>query len=90
LHEIATRGVWPCLTIVIDLPVEAGLERVRQYRDSDRMELETVAFHERVRAGFLELARREPARVRVVDGARPVEAVAADIRALVEPLLEAS
>jgi dTMP kinase len=90
LHEIATRGVWPQLTIIIDLPVEEGLRRVRQYRDSDRMELEAVAFHERVRDGFLALSRREPDRVRIVNGAQSIEAVAADIRALVDPLLEAS
>jgi dTMP kinase len=89
LHEIATRGVWPQLTIVIDLPVEEGLRRVRKYRESDRIERETVAFHERVREGFLELSRLEPDRVRVVDGAQPVDAVAADIRALTDPLLEA-
>lgn len=88
LHEIATRGVWPRLTIVIDVPVEEGLQRATRDGASDRIEREMPAFHERVRAGYLRLAEREPERVRVVDGTRSIDAVAADIRALVDDLLE--
>jgi len=88
LHRIATRGVWPPLTIVIDVPSEEGLRRAMRVRASDRIEQETLAFHERVREAFLRLAEREPGRVRVVNGLRPVDKVAADIRALVDALLE--
>lgn len=45
----------------------------------DRMERETLAFHERVRAGFLDLARREPERFRVFDAGRPEDAIAEDV-----------
>jgi dTMP kinase len=84
LHALATRGAWPDLTIVLDLPVEVGLKRAGHGNELDRIELEPLAFHQRVREGFLEIARNEPTRVHVVDGAQSVEAVAAAIRELVE------
>jgi len=90
LHQFATRGVWPALTIVIDLPVDEGLKRAGLNGTHDRIEKETLAFHERVRAAFLRLAEEQPDRVRVVDGARSVEAVAAEVRALVDAVLEGS
>ncbi len=87
LHRIATRGTWPNLTIVIDLPAEEGLGRSCGARRRDRIEREPLEFHQRVREGFLELARREPERVKVVDGMPPVDDVAAAISKLVEVLL---
>jgi dTMP kinase len=90
LHAIATRGVWPRLTIVIDVPVEIGLKRAGRRSASDRIEQEPVEFHERVRAEFLRLAEREPARVKVVNGALAEEVVADAIARLVDASLEAS
>ncbi len=87
LHEIATCGVWPALTILIDLFPEEGLRR-SSGGVLDRIEKETLAFHERVRVEFLRLAEREPERIRVVDGSRSIEAIAAEIRALVDAVLE--
>lgn len=84
LHALATRGTWPDLTIVVDLPVEDGLRRAGHGNALDRIELEPLEFHQRVREGFLEIARKEPARVHVVDGTQSVEAVAAAIRDLIE------
>jgi len=88
LNRLATDGLVPDLTILIDLPVAAGLQRAAARRSADRLEQEDPAFHERVRDAFLEIARNEPARVRVVDGAGPVDTVAAGIRAIIAPLLE--
>jgi dTMP kinase len=87
LHRIATDGTWPNLTFLIDLDPREGLARTASRR-RDRMEREALAFHERVRQGFLDIAAAEPGRVRVVDGARDADAVAADIRALADGLLE--
>jgi dTMP kinase len=56
LDGISTGGLKPDLTIILDLPVEAGRERNVSAGKSDRLELESAAFHERVRAGFDELA----------------------------------
>ncbi len=89
LHAIATRGTWPDLTIVLDLPVEEGLKRAGRGAKLDRIEREPLDFHRRVREGFLRIARDEPERVRVVNGNQPVDEVAAAVWALVEPRLGA-
>ncbi|HOZ47272.1 MAG TPA: dTMP kinase [Candidatus Hydrogenedentes bacterium] len=86
LHEMATRGVWPDRTIVIDVPAEEGLRRATQY-GSDRLEREHIDFHRRVREGFLTLAREDPHRVRIVDGMQSVDAVADAIRPLLDEIL---
>ncbi len=87
LHAIATRGTWPELTIVVDVPVEEGLARAAHGNELDRIEREPLEFHQRVREGFLAIARSEPERVHVIDGTQPVDAVAAAIRDLVKGLL---
>ena len=87
LHEVATEGVWPDLTVVIDVPAEVGLARVTQGGPFDRLEREGLSFHQRVRTGFLRLAEEEPERVKVVDGTRSIDEVAGAIRALVDALL---
>ncbi|MFC2075254.1 dTMP kinase [Bdellovibrionota bacterium] len=63
---LATGGVKPDLTFVLDMPVEIGRERASR-RGVDRMEQEEVEFHEKVRGAFLEIAKEEPERVIVVD-----------------------
>ena len=87
VHAIATRGTWPDLTVVIDVPVEVGFARIAGRQRRDRLEQESVAFHERVREGFLRCAARDPGRVKVVEGQEPVEEVAAEIRSHVDALL---
>ena len=79
-------GLAPDCTLLLDLPVSVGLSRARGRAagDADRFEVETQAFFERVRAGYLELARREPERFHVIDAAAPLEAV----EGLVEGILE--
>ncbi|MBN2311359.1 MAG: dTMP kinase [Candidatus Hydrogenedentes bacterium] len=88
LHRLATRGVWPDLTIVIDLPVAQGLARAAQVHEPDRLEREPLAFHERVRQGFLQIAQREPGRVKVVDGSASIPDVAEAIQHLVDGFLD--
>lgn len=87
LNQFATGGLAPDLTIIIDLPVAAGLKRAAGREAADRLEQEDTAFHERVRAAFLEIARNEPGRVHVVDGAGTPETVAAQIARRVDALL---
>lgn len=89
LHMLATGGLVPDLTIVIDVPVLDGLARAARDHERDRIELESVAFHERVRAGFLELAERYPGRIKVVDGRGSREQVAEEIAALADAAFEA-
>jgi dTMP kinase len=83
LNYIAVGTVHPDLTLLLDLPVEAALARMaaragRAGAASDRFEAETVAFHERVRRTYLELAAEEPGRIAVIDAGRPEDAVFED------------
>lgn len=87
LHTLATSGLMPDLTLVLDLPAEEGLRRAARARGKDRMEREPLDFHRRVREAFLDLARREPGRIKVVDGTRSRDSVEHDIRHHVEDLL---
>lgn len=83
LERIAVNGMMPDLTILIDLPAEAGLARARGRGSNenasaapDRFEKEEVSVHESRRLAFLDLARAEPERFRVVDGSRPSAEIA--------------
>jgi dTMP kinase len=84
LARLATGGLRPDLTLFFDVPVAEGLARIRRRGALDRLEAEDLAFHERVRAGYGELMRAEPARWVVVDGRGDEDAVAARVLAAVE------
>ncbi|WP_448003698.1 dTMP kinase [Agromyces bauzanensis] len=81
VSEWATEGLRPDLTILVDLDAEAARARLDQARTRyDRLEAEASDFHDRVRTAYLDLAAAEPARFLVVDGALPVDDIAAAIR----------
>jgi dTMP kinase len=89
LQHFATYGLLPDLTIVIDVPVDVGLGRKRPGEWNRFEDTQGVAFFERVRAAYLQLAADEPQRFRVVDGAGSVEDTDVKIRDVVEPLIDA-
>lgn len=68
-NNAATQGLKPDLTVLLDMPVEEGLARKR-FKRQDRFEQEDIAFHKRVRAGYLTLAANDPERWLVVDAAQ--------------------
>jgi len=72
----ATESLFPTLTIVIDLPAEIGIGRLK---NPDRLEAEPLAFHERVRQEFLQIARVDPERYLVVDGTQSIDAIHKEI-----------
>ena len=76
LNRLATGGLTPDLTIVVDVSVREGLRRVSRRGRANRLDRESRSFHEKVRRGYLALARREPGRVRIVDGAGTPQSVA--------------
>jgi dTMP kinase len=84
--RVATGGLMPDLTIVLDMPATSAAARID--RQLDRMEQQGAAFHARVREGFLAEAARRPGRNVVIDAARPVDQVQADIRAAARKFLE--
>jgi dTMP kinase len=77
LQRFAIGDLQPDLTVLIDLPVEVGLTRKHGGEITRFEEREDVAFHRRVRDGFLALAAAEPARFEIVDGTGTVEGIAA-------------
>jgi dTMP kinase len=77
----------PDLTVLLDLPPETGLARARGRAAADRLESESLEFHQRVRDTFRTLAAAEPGRYLVLDATRGVEELAADVRARVGALL---
>jgi dTMP kinase len=78
LQSDATGGLSPDLTLLLDLPVEAGLARIPR-NAKDRLDRETIAFHQRVYAGYREMAAREADRWRLVDASRDPDEVASRI-----------
>jgi dTMP kinase len=78
LQAETTGGLAPDLTLLLDLPVEAGLARIPRGA-KDRLDRETIAFHQRVYAGYREMAAQEPHRWRQVDASRDPDEVASRI-----------
>ena len=78
----------PDLTLLMDVPVRMGLERARRRSAPDRFELQSIAFFERVREGYLSLARDNPRRFRVIDASRTLEEVSGQISAEIDAYLD--
>lgn len=87
LNKLATAGLRPDLTILVDVPVEVGRRRKDGSR-LDRLERERVEFHQRVRDGYLKLARRAPKRISIVDGTRPADELQLEVRRLADEVLK--
>ncbi len=88
LHRLVVGDFAPDLTLILDLPVELGLTRAARRRGgATRYERMGREFHERLRRGFLDIARREPRRCIVIDASGDVEATARKVRAAVNARL---
>ncbi len=87
LNKIATKGVSPHLTLVLDIPVSQGLKRARKLQEDgkkgDRLEREGLSFHTRVREGYLAIAQKEPKRVRIISAEGSVEGVHSKIWSMI-------
>jgi dTMP kinase len=95
LHQRLFDDLKPDVTLLLDLSPQQGLERAWQQLntgqrsgDESRFEAETLAFHEKVRAGYLELARLEPDRFRIIDATQTQDQVFAAISKVVSSLLK--
>lgn len=87
LDRIATGGFRPDITILFDLDAEEGLRRNRGINKVDRLELEDIEFHRRVREGYLKIAEDEPGRVKVVDASASPEEVCEEVWKIVRERL---
>lgn len=86
INSTAAQGLVPDLTILLDLTVKAGLAR-KQGKRQDRFEKQDIAFHQRIRQGYLKLAAEEPQRWLLIDASRDKEEIAAIIWQEVSRLL---
>jgi len=89
--RLATGGLMPDITLVFDLPVQAGTLRTRrrahQTQEADRLDAEGAAFHELVREAYLQLAAAEPQRVQVIDASGSIDETYARMMEIVLPFL---
>ncbi|MDL2306807.1 dTMP kinase [Desulfovibrio sp. OttesenSCG-928-C06] len=91
LNDVAVGGLWPELTLVLDLDVETGLERARSRNQQlgieekeGRFEAESLAFHTKVREGYRSWAKLHPGRVRIVDASGTPDEVFARVCVMLE------
>lgn len=87
INKYALQGIMPDLTFHLDLPASAGIARKKNQAELDRMELQTLEFHNKVAEGYRELARRNPDRIISMDAALPKEEICAMIIEKVSALL---
>jgi len=87
INEFAIGDCRPDLTLVIDLDPRVGLERARGRELFDRMENQSLDFYDRVRQGYLALARQEPARIKILDGSQSLAAIEQQIWELLRHVL---
>lgn len=87
VNLVATSGLEPDLTILLDLDTRTGLERAKS-KGIDRMESKDLAYHERVRSGYLELSGKYPGRIKVVKVADEVDKTQALVRQEVESVIQ--
>lgn len=85
LNNIATNGRKPDLTIVFDIDVETSMHRVG--KNKDRMESAGIEFHNRVREGYLKIAKEEPERIKVVNSIQTVNDVFEEVKKIVNKYL---
>lgn len=95
MNDYSTMLLKPDLTLLFDLPVETGLRRATERNDklkepasTDRFEKETLEFHRRIREGYLEIAQKEPQRVRLIDASRDVDVIQQDVRRCIDNFLK--
>src|SRR5512134_714072 len=84
LVKYATGGLTPDLTILLDVDVEEGLRRKKKENEWNRLDAYTVEFHQRVRAGYLEMVKQEPNRWVVINAGRKWDEVQEELRQLIE------
>ena len=90
LNDFATDGLKPDLTLYFDIEAEEGLARIAKSRErgADRLDRESVEWHQRVREGYLSILEKEPNRVRKIDASQPLEKVVADTLAVLAERVE--
>ena len=87
LDKMIVGDIYPQLTFLLDVPVELGLKRAEKRGQKDRIEQEKVEFFTRVREGYLERAKRDPDRIKIIDASKTPAVAAEQMVALLAKLL---
>jgi dTMP kinase len=88
VNTFATGGLTPDVTLLLDLPVAMGLARRRgDTAGENRLDKESLAFHEKVRAGYLWQAKQEPSRLKIIDATQTPEGIFTQIQEVLTPFL---
>lgn len=87
LDAIVTGGLKPDITILLDIDIEAGLKRNRGINKIDRLELEDIEFHKRVRDGYYKLHEADTQRMKIVDASQSLEKVLQDVNDIIKRAL---
>ena len=87
LHTLMKADMQPDLTLLLDMPIEAGMQRAASRGKLDRIESEELAFFERARAAYLQRAANDPQRVKIIDASQPLEQVKQAVSDALQPLL---
>ncbi len=87
LDSITTRGLKPDITILLDIDIESGLKRNKGINKIDRLELEDIEFHKKVRDGYYKIVEAEPKRVKIVDASQSIEKVLQDVSDIIKKAL---
>ena len=87
VNKLAIGKYMPDVTFLLDLPAQVGISRKKGQKELDRMELESIDFHEKVAKGYRELAKRFPERIRTIDATLPVESISNLIKDSISAIL---
>lgn len=87
VDRLINNSLRPDLTILLDLDPKEGLKRNERLNKKDRLELEDLEFHERVRRGYLEIASKEPDRIKVINASESIEVVHSEVKNIVKEFL---
>lgn len=75
INKFAVENIFPSLTFFLDIDVETSISRKNQMKELDRIEVENMSFHEKVRKGYLEISKNEPNRLKVINASKTIEEV---------------
>lgn len=88
LNDIATGGQKPDLTLLFDVDTDVAMERVGNRAEKDRLEAEGAGFHRKVRQGYLEIAKKEPERIKIINSNLSVEEVWAQVQKILDEVVK--
>jgi len=86
-QRFITNGLQPHLTFLLDLPIQDGLGRRKRSKEQNRLDHESLRFHQRVRRGFLALAKEHPKRIKKIDATKPPHTLATQIESMTEHII---